>query len=123
MPASQIDNANRTYDLRNAVHGGVDGDWNWDPLNGGGSTGAWNELMRASRCNSWTFGETFDLALADNQAEVWVAFWLDNGESDIGKFDNVIVTGDQMVVPIPAAIWLFGSGLVGLFTTATYRRS
>jgi hypothetical protein len=38
-------------------------------------------------------------ALPANQASIWVAFWLDNGEGDYGKIDNVVVTA----VPEPAA--------------------
>ncbi len=106
----------RTYDLRNGAHGGADGAYNWNPLNGGGNTGNWNEILRGTRSNSWNT-ETIELALASDQSEVWVAFWLDGGEHDIGKFDNVIVTGELISeIPIPTAFWLFGSGLLGLVT-------
>jgi hypothetical protein len=101
----------RTYDLRNAAHGGTDGDYNWNPINGG-NQGDWNELLRNTRSNSWDT-ESFNLTLASDTSEVWVAFWLDNGEADIGKFDNVVVMGET-IVPVPAAVWLFGSGLIGL---------
>lgn len=103
----------RTYDLRNAAHGGTDASYNWTQTDGSNS-GNWNELLRGTRSNDWT-SETFSLSLASDQTEVWVAFWLDNGEGDIGKFDNVLVTGDLIpAVPVPAAVWLFGSGLIGL---------
>ncbi len=41
----------------------------------------------------------------------------DAGDEDIA-FDNVLITGDPVTapVPIPAAIWLFGSTLFGLLT-------
>ncbi len=104
----------RTIDLRNAVHGGTNGTWNWNPINGGGNTGNWNELLRATSPSNWQNGN-FNLSLADDASEVWVAFWLDNGENDFSKFDNVVVTADALVVvPVPAAVWLFGSGLLGL---------
>lgn len=74
-------------------------------------SGNWNELMRSTKDNSWS-PESFNLSLADNQSEVWVAFWMDNGEGDYAKIDNVLVTAT--VVPLPAAVWLFGSGLLGL---------
>lgn len=104
----------RTYDLRNASHGGADGPWNWNPINSG-NTGDWVELMRAHRSNDWS-SENFTLDIAaNNQSEIWIAFWLDNGEHDIGKFDNVVVMGDPSApVPVPAALWLFASGLLGL---------
>lgn len=114
--------ADRTIDLRNTVHGGpADGDWNWNPVGNGnqGNEGAWIELLRGNPTNYWQ-AETFGLTLASDQAEVWVAFWLDNGEDDFGKFDNVTVTAT--VIPVPAAVWLFGSGLLGLVGVARRRR-
>lgn len=84
-------------------------------------TGNWEQLLRESKSNSWN-SESFvlDTSAAD-QSEVWIAFWLDNGESDHAKIDNINVTGDLVVVPVPAALWLFGSGLTGLLA-ATRRR-
>ncbi len=103
----------QTIDLRNKLHGGTDGPWNWNPITGG-NTGNWNELLRATSPRNWRNGN-FNLSLADDASEVWVAFWLDNGENDFSKFDNVVVTADALVVvPVPAAVWLFGSGLLGL---------
>lgn len=51
-----------------------------------------------------------------------MAFWLNDGESDVGKVDNVVVMADQVVVPLPAAVWLFGSGLLGLMGIARQRK-
>jgi len=105
----QFDASSRSFNLQNLVHdaaNGADGAWNWDPQNAG-NAGDWNELMRASANNTWA-PETFNLLGAEN-GEVWIAFWLDNGESDFGKFDNIVVTGNA--VPVPGAVWLFGSGL------------
>jgi len=112
--------SNRTIDLRNADHGGTNGAWNWNPINGGGNTGDWTELLR-DRNNTWSTGVSFDLTLADNAPEVWIAFWLDNGENDFGKFDNVSVTAT--VVPVPPAVWLFGSGLIGLVGIARRKKT
>lgn len=76
-------------------------------------TGNWSELLRNTRSNSWTT-ESFTLdASANNQSEIWIAFWLDNGEGDYAKIDNINVYGTA-IVPLPAAVWLFGSGLLGL---------
>ncbi len=110
--------ADRTIDLRNLVNlngdtGPGDGVWNWSSDNNGGNTGDWIELLRDTSPGAWQ-SPTFDLTLADNEADVWVAFWLDNGENDFSKFDNVVVTADAAVVPVPAAVWLFGSGLLSL---------
>lgn len=107
VPGSQYDAASRSFNLQNLAHdpgNGADGAWNWDPQNSG-NAGDWIELMRASANNTWG-SKSFDLTGADNN-EVWIAFWLDNGENDYGKFDNILVTGTA--VPVPAAAWLFGS--------------
>jgi len=111
----------RTIDLRNQKHftsgtetsGIYDGAWNWSVDAWGGNTGNWIELMRADSGGVWQTGQTFELTAAADQAEVWVALWLDAGEADLGRIDNVSLTGVSSV-PVPAAVWLFGSGLLGM---------
>lgn len=125
VPPGRIDSTNDTMDLRNASHGGQDGIWNWDPINNqngspSGNTGDWVEILRG-KDSSW-HSENFVIPALANQQSVWIAFWLDNGENDFGKFDNVVVMGDA-VVPVPAAFWLFGSGLLGLVAVARRRQS
>lgn len=99
-PHGFVDNQ---IDLRPASHGGADGVWNWD--NG------WTELLRAAPNNSFTT-ETFSLLDAAGASEVWLAFWLDGGEHDFAKIDNIEV--NARIVPVPAAVWLMASGLFGL---------
>lgn len=95
----------RSIDLRTTDHGGpADGAWNFE---GGG----WIELGRFGPNNSFST-ESFLLAAAGNSAEVWIAFWMDGGEGDYVKFDNVLVTATP--VPLPAALWLFAAGLGSL---------
>ena len=65
--------------------------------------------------NTWNHS-TF--SLPDGQASVWVAFWLDNGEHDYGKIDNVVVTA----VPEPTSILLLGLGLLAFGLNARGRR-
>ena len=36
--------------------------------------------------------------------------------------DNVVITADIAPVPVPAAVWLFGSGLVGLVGVARRKK-
>ncbi|MBX3396673.1 MAG: PEP-CTERM sorting domain-containing protein [Phycisphaerae bacterium] len=69
--------------------------------NGGG----WVELLRSRNETTWT---TSTYNLPGNQANVWVAFWMDNGEGDLGKVDNIIVT------PEPMTAMLLLLGLAGL---------
>jgi hypothetical protein len=47
-------------------------------------------------------------------------FRLDSSGSVIGSFAGSVIgwTGGMTVVPIPAAVWLFGSGLIGLIGLA-----
>ncbi|NNF15617.1 MAG: hypothetical protein HKN70_02665 [Gammaproteobacteria bacterium] len=95
----------RQIDLRNASDGGTDGDFNW----GAG----WIELAGFAADNTFS-NAMYALSAAAGQSEVWIAFWLDGGENDFGKFDNVRVLGEAAVVPLPGAFWLLGGALLGL---------
>jgi len=76
--------------------------------------------------------------LALKQADTWAAFYLPlsvlSGTFEVCKADDkgctsmishgMIIGGDELsVVPIPAAAWLLGSGLVGLFAMGRRRRT
>jgi hypothetical protein len=59
--------------------------------------------------------QSYSLALAADTASIWVFLGLNDGNGDFAKFDNLSLTGEEMrPVPVPAAVWLLGSGLVGL---------
>lgn len=91
----------RSIDLRDT--GGNLANWNDD----------WTEHARLSGNSTFT-AATFslpDIAVAD-QEEVWFAFWLDDGEGDYAKLDNILITGN-LIVPVPAALPLLISGLLG----------
>jgi hypothetical protein len=76
-----------------------------------GSWSNWTQLLHESASDSFTT-EIFNLgAAASDKAQVWIAFWLDNGEGDYLKIDNIMVTGT--LVPVPAALPLLISGLLG----------
>lgn len=84
------------------------------------ATGNWTQLLRASQSNSWT-NQSYTLGNdANNQSEVWITFWMDNGEGDYAKFDNVLVTA------VPEAdtyaMLLAGLGLVG-YTVSRRKRT
>lgn len=85
-----------------------------DLRTGPGAWSSWSALTLSDanpkgNNNSWLH-ETF--ALPGDTADLWVAFWLDDGEGDIGKIDNITVTGIPITpVPVPAAAWLLVSAL------------
>lgn len=78
-------------------------DWYGDPDLGGGvmdrdgGTGNswyqdnWTELMRASSSDTFT-SEHFDVPVEDDV--VYVAFWMDDGNKDFVKIDDVMVMAD-----------------------------
>lgn len=98
---------NGQIDLRPTSHGGpANGAWNWE---GGG----WIELFRGGPSNTFS-SELLNSTAATGSSEVWLAFWMDAGEGDFAKIDNIKVNGEHRVVPLPPAIWLMGTGLLAL---------
>lgn len=82
----------------------------------------WTELLRASASGTWKSASYNLPNSVENQSELWFALWMDNGNGDYGKIDNITVSGTT-VVPIPAAVWLFVTGLFGLVGIARPRRN
>ncbi len=58
--------------------------------------------------NSAWHAEIF--ALPSGVSDLLVAFWLDNGEGDLAKIDNILITA----VPEPTTLLMIGLGLAGL---------
>jgi PEP-CTERM motif len=101
-------------------------DWFHDPLFGnsdmsldGGTTNAWYaanwvELMRASGSDFFT-SEHFDLPVEDDV--VYVAFWMDDGNMDFVKIDDVMVMADNMPIPEPSTgvLSLVAAAVLGWF--------
>jgi len=114
LPATQINSFKNTLDLRNASNGGVDGDWNWGN-SAVGNNGDWVEIFRDGPNNIWMSENILLGNDAADASSISIVFWADADNWATGKFDNVMVAGDRISdVPVPAAIWLFGSGLLGL---------
>lgn len=99
--------ANRFMDLRTTS------------ANAAYSWGNWTQLMSQGD-NGYPFEhETFTLNAAANAGVVYVAFWLDDGEGDYGKLDNVFITGTPILVPEPTTLSL---GLLGCALVIAQRR-
>jgi hypothetical protein len=64
---------------------------------------SWTQLLSASANNNFTH-QSYPLPIGE--ADIWIAFWLDNGEGDFAKIDNVNVYGTP-VIPEPST-WLLG---------------
>ena len=70
---------------------------------GSGAWSNWNQLMSGSPRSSFKH-EVFNLPLASDAGNVYVAFWLNNGEGENGKLDNVVVKGTLIPEPTTAAL-------------------
>ena len=58
-----------------------------------GNAGAWTTVESTDPSSTWA-QNTFNFpSTADNQSEIQIRFWLDDGEGDYGFWDNVLVQG------------------------------
>lgn len=78
----------------------------------------WTQLLSVSANNSFTH-QVFPLPV--NEPYVWVAFWLDNGEGDHGKIDNVLVEGTPNI-PEPSSVILAAIGAAMCIVVRFIRR-
>ena len=122
-PDGQI--INISFDMRGSVGiGGVVFAEFFSELDGGGTSKA--EILFGGGPlfpnASWTNYSTTATTGSDVNGGVTLQLKVDCGAnpscvSDV-YFDNVSVTADVSAVPVPAAAWLFGSGLLGLVGVA-----
>ncbi len=99
-------------------------DWFNDPALGNGdmsgsdATGAantwyldnWNEVFR-DRNNSFQTETGIALPGAGGNV-IYLAFWLDNGDHDLAKIDNIVVTATPIPEPGSLALLAIGAGLM-----------
>ncbi len=56
----------------------------------------------------------------------WLFYFFNGNQNNLGKFSPLFAwavrSGDVSAVPVPAAVWLFGSGLIGLLGVARRQR-
>jgi hypothetical protein len=79
----------------------------------------WVEFLRG-QSGSW---QTHPVVLLPAGQELWIAFWLDDGEGDFGLLDGVRVEGTPIPTDIPLAVpALFALALGALGALAAARR-
>ena len=71
-----------------------------------------------SLVNMWTLSDEADLVsgIGGNRYG-----WFDYNEFDVPAFDNTSMSVNA--VPVPAAVWLFGPGLIGLIGIARRKKT
>lgn len=95
-----------------------------------GDNGAINNILQQAPDflnDTWTrYSYTFNMA-ADAGGGLSMLFKADCGASPNCRLDalidNVSITTDVSAVPVPAAVWLFGSGLLGLVGVARRKKA
>ena len=58
-----------------------------------GTSGSWTEIERTSPSNTWTENIYSFPNSANDEAEIQIRFWLDDGNSDYALWDNIVVIG------------------------------
>ena len=96
---------------------------------GGIKLESWNEAGFLSTTGDQVFAATSDWAsysynyTIDAGATRLKIVLLGLSNTNVYGFDNVCIDDCAPVVPVPAAVWLFGSGLLGLFGIARRKKA
>ncbi len=84
---------------------------------GAGAWGAgWTQILSGSAGSTW---KTKTSTLPSDAGPIYVAFWMNNGHGDYGKFDNILITATPISIPEPTVLAL---ALVGGVALAARRR-
>jgi hypothetical protein len=65
----------------------------------------WTQIVR-DQGNTWKSVNNY--VLPSNTQDIWVAFWLDNGNGDFGKIDNIRVAATAVPEPVSSVLFLTG---------------
>lgn len=76
----------------------------------------WTQLLSGTAGDAWRSKTS---ALPSNAGPIYVAFWLNDGHGDYGKFDNILITATPINVPEPTALAL---GLIGVAALAARKK-
>lgn len=77
---------------------------------------SWTQLLSGTAGDAWRSKST---TLPSNAGPIYVAFWLNDGHGDYGKFDNILITANPIAVPEPTVLAL---GLVGVAALAARKK-
>jgi len=84
----------------------------------------WSTSVDLTDYTDWSNWLTVDVETADiTQLTFFAPGVLPNFNSFWPSVDNIIINEQMPQVPVPAAIWLFGTGLISLFGFSRSRRT